>query len=202
MPASLIIVLEEIINRTLRLDPDCLRRLGELHDKVIRLRLFSGEPTVIYVLPSEAGLRLRMEYDGEPDVTISGEVPVFAKLALGRFTSRPVTDADIQISGDIALGQRFQHILEKIDIDWEEQASRVVGDIAAHRLGNAVRGLRRWSTQSLSTLGEDAKEYLQEENRVLVPRARVDAFLHAVDELRVEVDRFETRLERLHGGAG
>jgi len=194
---ALLSLAEEAINRVLRFDPEVRQRLGELHDRVIRLRLSGVPPLDIYVLPSESGLRLRAEHDHEPDVTISGAVPVFAKLALGRITSRPVPAGEIQISGDIELGQRFQRILERIDIDWEEQAARVVGDVAAHQLGNAVRGLSRWSAQSLRTLGEDASEYLREETRLLAPRTQVESFMQAVDVLREDLARLEKRMARL-----
>lgn len=191
------------MNRILRMDSDTLRRLGELHDKVIRLRLTgaAAAPFEIFVLPSEAGLRLRTKHDVEPDVTISGELRVFAKLGLGRLTSRPVAAGEIQISGDVELGQRFQRVLEKIEIDWEEQVSRVVGDVAAHQLGQVVRGLRRWSARSLQTLGEDVTEYLQEESQLLAARAPVEAFVHAVDGLRADADRLEKRFERLRQSA-
>lgn len=196
---ALLSLAEEAINRVLRFDPEVRQRLGELHDKVIRLRLSGVTPFDIYALPSESGLRLRAEHEREPDVTISGEIPVFAKLAWGRVTSRPVPGGEIQISGDIELGQRFQRILESIDIDWEEQAARVVGDVAAHQLGNAMRGLSRWSVQSLRTLGEDASEYLREETRLLAPRAQVESFLRAVDVLRDDMDRLEKRIASLPG---
>jgi ubiquinone biosynthesis protein UbiJ len=196
---ALLSLAEEAINRVLRFDPEVRQRLGELHGRIIRLRLSGVTPLDIYVLPSESGLRLRAEHDQEPDVTIRGEVPLFAKLALGRITSRPVSAGEIQISGDIELGQRFQRILERIDIDWEEQAARVIGDVAAHQVGNAVRGLSRWSAQSLRTLGEDASEYLREETRLLAPRAQVESFLRAVDVLRDDVDRLEKRIARLPG---
>ncbi len=199
MAQPLIALLEEVVNRVLRFDPEVRQHLGELHDKVIRLRLSGVTPFDIYALPSESGLRLRAEHNREPDVTISGAIPVFARLAWGRITSRPVAAGEIQISGDIELGQRFQRILESIDIDWEEQAARVVGDVAAHQLGNAVRGLGRWSAQSLRTLGEDASEYLREETRLLAPRAQVESFLRAVDVLRDDVDRLEKRMAHLPG---
>jgi ubiquinone biosynthesis protein UbiJ len=109
-----------------------------------------------------------------------------------------ITAGAVQINGDIDLGQRFQRLLEKIDIDWEEQAARVMGDVAAHQLGNALRDLRTWSTQSLHTLRADAAEYLQEESRLLPLRARAESFQRAVESLRLDAERLEQRFQRLH----
>jgi predicted lipid carrier protein YhbT len=108
---------EETINRILRLDPDTLARLGELDGKVIRLRLGGTDQFEIFVLPSDTGVSLRGHHDGAPDVTLAGNIPVFAKLALRRVVPDVVADGEVQISGDIDLGQRFQRLLEKIDVD-------------------------------------------------------------------------------------
>ena len=149
MSASFILLLEGVVNRALRLDPDSLARLGELEGKVIRLQIAGAGNREIFVHPSAMGLRLSEQHDAAADVTLAGNIPVFMRFALRAAIPGVAATGEIQISGDIALGQRFQSVLEKIDIDWEEQAARVLGDVAAHHLGNAVRDLRGWSRQRL-----------------------------------------------------
>lgn len=188
---------EAAINRLLRLDPGARARLGGLQDKVIRLRLGSAEPFELYVLPSASGVQLRETHERPPDVTLSGDVPVFARLALRRFVPEIIASGEVQISGDIDLGRRFQDILEKIDVDWEEPAARVLGDVAAHQLGHAARGVARWSRQALRTLGQDAAEYLQEESRLLPLRTRAAAFRQAVEAVRAAADGLDARIARL-----
>ncbi len=200
MSPSLTTLLEEVVNRALRLDPDTLARLGELEGKVVRIRIAGTHPLEIFVLPSASGVGLRAQHDTEAHVTLSGDVSVFAKLALRRVVPGAAADGEVQISGDIPLGQRFQQLLEKIDIDWEEQIARVLGDVAAHQLGNALRRFGGWTRQSLNTLGEDAADYLREESRLLPSRSRVEVFRRAVESLRVESERLESRLNRLRGG--
>lgn len=187
-------VIEEFGNRLIRLDPDTLARLGELHGKVICLE-FVDLSKVLYILSSSAGLRLSAAHDAEADVTLRGELPVFARLAFGGGgTARA---GELQISGNIELGQRFQRILRGLYIDWEDHASRLVGDVLAHRLGRAARGARAWQAQTARTLGMDMTEYLQEESRVLPTRREVEAFLNAVDGLRAAAERLEQRVARL-----
>lgn len=190
---------QEAVNRILRLDPDTLARLGELDGKCILVRLAgAGGDLEFFLFPSAAGLRLRATHDGAPDVTLRGDVPVFARLVLGRGAARA---GELQISGDIELGQHFQRLLKQIDLDWEEQAARVVGDVAAHRLGRMVRGLRNWARQSRTYLEQDAREYLVEESRLLPRRDAVERFLRAVDRLRLDADRLEKRVGRLRDRA-
>ncbi len=193
-------VLEDAVNRLLRLDPDTLARLGEFDDKCIGLRLAGDDRDVeFFLFPSAAGFRVRTTHNAAPDVTLRGDVPVFARLTFGEGVTRRA--GELQISGDIELGQRFQHVLKSLDIDWEGQSARFVGDVAAHQLGRAARGLRAWARSSRGYLEQDLREYLQEESHLLARREAVDRFLGAVDTLRADADRFEQRLTRLLGGA-
>lgn len=185
------------MNRMLRLDPDSLARLGDLDGKVIRLRISGTYPFEIVVQPSKSGLCLHEYHDEEPDVTLTGDVPVFARFAMRRFMPEVVAAGEVQISGDIELGQRFQQLLEKINIDWEEQAARILGDVPAHQLGNSLRDLRDWSNRATQTLKDDFDEYILEESGLLPPRIRVENFTKAVELLQSQVDRLEQRVLRL-----
>ena len=188
-------VLEGAGNSLLRLDPETLARLGELQGRVVQL-VFLDLGVSLYLLPTEAGLLLRDHHEGVADVTLSGNLPAFARLGLaaqpGLFFS-----GTLAIEGDMELGQRFQRVLEGVSIDWEEQLSRVLGDVAAHGIGNLVRGTLAWQRRTLSTFGQNLTEYLQEERRDLPPRHRIDDYLREVDELRADCDRLARRVARL-----
>ena len=187
---------QALFNRLLRFDPDTRQRLGALAGRVICLELRDASLR-LYVLPTAAGIELRGEYDGTVDVTITGSAAVFARLMSARGQA-PVA-GELQISGDIELGQKFQRIVRGLDIDAEEMAAQWVGDVPARQLGNVFRAARAWARDAGTTLERDAVEYLQEEARVLAKREQVAAFLSGVDRLRADVDRLEQRVKRLLG---
>ena len=83
------------------------------------------------------------------------------------------------------------------DFDWEEQLSRVTGDVVAHQFGKAVRSVRRFVTQSTETLSLDITEYLQEEARLLPAKTEIMQHLQDVDRIRADTDRLDARLHRL-----
>ncbi len=194
---TFIAFMEIAVNRLLRMDSATRARVTELRGKVIRLRIVGDCPFEIIVLPDESGLRLCRQHDREPDVTLTGDVPVILRFAMRRVLPDVVAAGQVQISGDIDLGQRFQRLLEQADIDWEEQAARVLGDVPAHQLGNALRDLGGWSRQALRTLKQDVGEYLQEESRLLPVRSRAGAFRRSVETLQHDLDSLEERLARL-----
>ena len=142
---------------------------------------------------------MRPDYDNKADVTISGNPPAFLRLVMGERAQGVFANGEMQISGDLELGQRFQHIMKKLDIDWEEIASRYVGDALSRKLGNVARGLRAWRSQAHTTMREDAREYLQEEVRLLPCAEHLESFLDDVDRFRSDVDRLAKRIQRLQG---
>ncbi len=197
LPHLIATLSDEIANRILRLDPDTLERLGTLEDKIIALRL--GEiDLIIYLQPSSTGFRVLSESEREPDVTLTGTPFAFARLASQRESDpSQFTSGELKIDGDTELGQRFKRILGQLDIDWEEVASRYVGDVVAHQLGNMARGLRQWGRESSEVLGQDVADYLQEEKQTLARNETVAQFIHDVDVLRGDADRLEARIRRL-----
>lgn len=203
---AMLSLLQAVINRLLALDPDTGARLAELDSRVIRLRLRLGDDQEevaleLDVLPTAAGgVRLRVPPGAsQADVTISGNPAVFGRALFGEV--HPSASASLELRGDVELGKRFEQILKRLDIDWEELAAHAFGDVVARQLGNAARGLRTQAAATAHTLERDLAEYLQEEARLTAPRSRVEAFLRAVDRLRADADRLEKRVERLQEAA-
>ena len=190
MPVALAAGFETALNRSLLLDPDVLPQLAELAGTVIAIEP-EGLGITLYLFPSSQGVQVVDRYEGEPTVRIRGTL-----LALiQQWRGQPA--GEITVEGDAATGRRFQTLLARLDIDWEERLSKVVGDAAAHQLGQIWHGFRSWGQQTSATLLRDGSEYLQQELRVLPSRPAVESFLSAVDVLREDADRLEARLVRL-----
>ncbi len=196
LPSPLVEIIEFSINRYLGMDPEALARMGRLSGKVIAVEL-RGLGITFYLAPHLSGVRVMPACDAAPDTVMSGTPGAFLRLGM---TSNPVTvlfSGDVEISGDVELGQHFKKILDGMEIDWEEQLSRVVGDVLAHQIGNFSRNTRHWLADSSETLGRDIAEYLQEELRLLPQDFELNEFLASVDTLRSDTDRLEQRVERI-----
>lgn len=194
-------IIEALGNRLLSLDPETRDQLSQLQGKKLCVRILDTDGNTLFpvwiILLTENGWRLLKDNKEEVDVTLSGSLPVFARLLLKDWFKQGPTPGELKISGDIELGQKCQQLFQDLDIDWEEQAARYIGDVPAHQLGNLVRDLLRWQSRSFGILGEDVAEYLQEESMILVKREQVEDFLRGVDEVRSDIDRIEQRVRRL-----
>lgn len=195
LPLLATAALEKVINQALRLDPESFRRITMLEGKVVALEI-QGAGIEFYLVPNAQGLRVQSIFEGEPDVRIRGGLFSLARMGLSDHPAS-LFGKGVEMEGDTHLGRQVQQILDGLDIDWEEQVSRLTGDVVAHQIGNAVRGFAQWGLNTVETLGRDVAEYLQEESRDLVVKAELDQFLDRVDTLRSDVDRLAQRVARL-----
>jgi ubiquinone biosynthesis protein UbiJ len=194
--------LEAALNGYLGLDPVARERLAALHGRAVGMEVL-GLGLTLYFIADQAGiLQVYGRHEGEPDCWLRG-----APLDLLRAGDR-TAGADqlfgrrVVIEGDSALAQRFGAILAGVDIDWEEHLSRIVGDVAAHEVGQAARAAQDFGTRTGRTAERNLREYLQEEARLLPTRYEVKELLDAVDVLRDDVERLAARVDRLRGRAG
>ncbi len=192
MPAVIAAGVETALNRYLRLDPDSLPQWAGLDGTVIAVEL-DDLGTSFYLLPGTTGVRVIDRYEDEPTVQIRGTLVALARSWRGR----RVSGDGIAVEGDTAVAREFQAILARMEIDWEEQLSNVIGDVAARQLGNLWRRVCGWGQRVGDILLRDSAEYLQHELRALPPRHAVEQFLSAVDTLREDTDRLAARVERL-----
>lgn len=196
LPQSFIATLETACNRYLALDDEALPKLAKFEGKVIAIEIL-GINQKIYMFPSAEGMMILGDFDADADTTLSGTPMALARLGMADDPASVMFSGDVQISGDIRLGNQFKKVLQQLNIDWEEQLSKLVGDVAAHQIGNAVRDFSRWFQRINLSMHLNTGEYLQEEVRMVVGKAELDRFVKNVDELRDAVERLEARITRI-----
>jgi len=196
LPASLLAGLEAALNRYLRLDPDAMLRMAALRQRSIAIELTPLQLT-LYVLPGENGVQLRSQLESDPDTLLRGTPLGLAQLGLGGHGGKTLFSGSVTIEGDVETGQAFKAVLDEMDIDWEEQLSRLTGDVIAHQLGNTARRAASALRNGRRILEQDLGEYLQEELRVLPTRIEIESFSTDVSRLGMDSDRLAARIRRL-----
>jgi ubiquinone biosynthesis protein UbiJ len=102
-----------------------------------------------------------------------------------------------RVSGSAEVADTLGFVLRNLHWDFEEDLSRVIGDVAAHRVAQGVHGLASWQAGAVRRGAENVAEYLREEQGSLTGRAAASGFAAAVDELRDDLARLEKRIERI-----
>ncbi len=188
--------IETALSHFIRLDPDAELFLEPLDGKVIRVDLQNPEFTV-YLCPTSSNIQVLEDFDGVPDTRLQGSVMDFMTMGLRQRPMDSLFAGDISLSGDVHTGRDFQDLFERLEIDWEEQISRLTGDVVGHQIGRLFRSAKSWGYESIESFKLNITEYLQEETRELPTRVEIDLFFHAVDDARSDSDRLAARMQRL-----
>jgi ubiquinone biosynthesis protein UbiJ len=188
--------LEAVINRYLSLDPELPAKLGAFEDKVLCLE-FRGTGLKLYLRVQQGHIRLKGNHEGDADAMISGSPVAMLKLGMQQDAAPILFAREVEISGDTRFGRQFRKLLTELEIDWEEQLSRLIGDVASHQTMRTIDAVLQWGRRTAASFADDAGEYLREESRDVVTDAELQQFYQQVDELRDGAERLQLRMDRL-----
>ncbi|MEK7738064.1 MAG: hypothetical protein AAB319_09965 [Pseudomonadota bacterium] len=102
-----------------------------------------------------------------------------------------------RISGSAEFADALGFVLRNLRWDFEEDLSKHLGDIPAHRLAGLLQAFGAWQAQAARNLAENFAEYLTEEQPMLAKPAAVTDFTEKVGQLRADLARLEQRVARL-----
>jgi len=189
-------LLETAFNNYLALDPEAPEKLTAFDGKIICIDI-RGLNKRIYLLINGSKISVLNQHDAEPDATIIGSPAALFKLGVHRDSAPLFFAGEVEIRGDTRLGRQFKSLLADMEIDWEEHLSRLIGDIAAHRVAGLFNELKEWGESVTGNFADDVGEYLQEESRDVVSGAEMGMFYQQVDKLRDDTERLKARIGRL-----
>ncbi len=104
---------------------------------------------------------------------------------------------EVEAAGDPRLASEVMALMRRLRWDAEEDLSKLVGDVAAHRLTGLARGFVAWQADAARRLAEGLTDYAVEEKRLLVSTQELREFSEQVIRLRDAVERLDKRTRRL-----
>ena len=165
-----------------------------------KLAPFAGHAALIKMPPFEATFLVGTDGclsaplpDAELEVSIS--LPAAAPLLALQGKDAVMRAARIEGSAEFAEALGF--VIRNLRWDAEEDLSRIVGDIAAHRIVKGTGEFAVWQQQAAQNFAANLAEYFTEEQPLIARQADISAFSGDIDRLRDDVARLEKRLQRL-----
>jgi ubiquinone biosynthesis protein UbiJ len=165
-----------------------------------KLAPYAGHIAQISLPPFEAAFlilddgRLGVpKVDAEPEVRIL--LPATTPLLALQGNDAVMRAA--RLEGSVNFAEALGFVIRNLRWDIEEDLSRIVGDIAAHRLVGGAREFLAWHQQTAQRLGENLAEYFTEENPQIARRSAIADFSADVDRMRDDLARLEKRVQRL-----
>lgn len=130
---------------------------------------------------------------GKPDV----EIALQAQSPLALLQGREAMMRGAHITGAADFAEALGFVLRNLDWDAEEDLSRVVGDIAAHRIVKTAGDVAAAQAEAARRLADNFAEYLRYEQPAGIDKAAMAAFAGEVGSLKQETDALERRLAAL-----
>jgi ubiquinone biosynthesis accessory factor UbiJ len=178
-----------LLNRLLAAEPSARARLAPFAGDTLELRA-----------PPLPTLRLRIVEGGtveagggDPALSMTLKPELLA--ALGRGEEHALRA--VEVRGNARLASEVLLLARHLRWDAEEAMSRVIGDVAAHRLAEAGRGLVAWHLDAAQRLVGALADYATDEKQLLARRGELDAFAESVAALRDSIARLDKRIARL-----
>lgn len=198
LPQAVTATIELLINKALKLNSKP-HNLTNLAQKTLSIKLqelpFSLCFTVSQHLnPAEIMVRTHSK---NSDCTIHTSISTLKKLKAQESLTELIKQDQLDVVGDINTAQQFANITQSLDIDWQTELAKHLGDIPTHNLlhfGNKI-------TKSLSAtslkLQADIGEYIVHEKRLVVTNSQLAAFNQEVSIVSDNIDDLSIRINNL-----
>ncbi len=161
---------------------------------------FSGKTMGFNMSPASANLTILedggLAMAGE-SLNVDASIHLSPSLALRLFAKDTDAMSQVRIEGDTELAKAMAKVLQNMKWDYEEDLSRVIGDIPANKISAFAKSTAQEAKQQAVNFAEMAAEYWQEESPLIAKKRHVEDFVKKVDVLRDDVERLEKRLAKL-----
>ncbi len=164
------------------------------------LQPFAGKSVRITIAPVSSALVIledgSLAMAGETNIP-DASINIAPSLLLRLLAKDEAAKLQIEISGDTHLATALAKVFSHLRWDYEDDLSKLVGDVPANKIGSFARGSVQTIKDTGLNIASMLSEYWQEEKPMLAKKRHVEQFNSEVDRLRSDVERFEKRLQKL-----
>lgn len=192
---SIIDIINRLVTKALALDATVASKLESLEGKAINLDI---EPFIpkYNLSVADKKLLISLGHNSAATCSISGPCKAIITFLISKDYNLAIKSG-LQISGDTNVAEELSDILLQLDIDWEEEISKITGDYIATTLFDTKDKLQEKSKNALESLGSMLKEYYEEELQITPLKDEVSGFADEISKLKVDVERLEARIKTL-----
>lgn len=194
LQTALLMPFESLLNGLLALDTASANRLKKLEGST--LGVHSTSPTLqLYIHVNQGRLRLSPIFEGSPTASLHGSGTALLGLLLQQHPVHSLAPHGIELRGSTSFVQALQEILKDLDIDWEFQMARLLGDLPTAAFSAALSGSRDKIRNSSQSLRRGIGDYLAHENPLFLSRPHFEAFQSTLLQLSLRLDRLQARID-------
>jgi len=186
---------EFIINEALKLNINSNEQLSALEQKTLVVKLAElGFPLCFSI---NEGKVLVTKLVDRADCTIITSIKTLQELKKEQQLTELIKQERLELTGDIKVAQHFASLAETLDIDWQTELAKHIGDVATHKLVQFGKMVKEKVTFANEQIQADSSEYLVHEQRLVVTSSQINHFNQAVSAVKLHAEQVESRLNQL-----
>lgn len=179
-------VLEAVINKALGLSLHGTQALNVLEQKNLVVHLTElGFPLSFIVNNSKV---LVTSLSEEPDCAIHTSIKTLVELKNKQQLTDLIKQDKLDIVGDIKIAQHFANVAETLDIDWQSELAKHIGDIPTYKLTQFSQKMAGKLGFAAKQIQADSTEWLVHEKRLVVTSSQIASFNLQVSELDIRTE--------------
>jgi ubiquinone biosynthesis protein UbiJ len=192
--------LELIINKALRLNSNKAISFAAITQKTLTLQLAELSFPLSFTVntASKPVSMIVSSLTERSDCSIQTSLNTLKKLKANQSLTQLIKQDELDLSGDAKVAQQFANIAQSLEIDWQSELAKHLGDVPTHKLlhlGNKI-------TKSVANTGKeiqaDIGEYLVHEKRLVVTNSQLSAFNQQAKEISNKVDTLSERINKIY----
>ncbi len=188
--------LEKLINQALTLDPSAQTELLLLAGKSIQIECTEPVLQVVITISSD-GILLDPFEQQTVNSHLTGDLSAFTELLGAQDKVATLINGNLRLQGDSQLLMNVQKILQGIDLDWEFQLAKLIGDLPAHFIGKMSRDTLAWLRATQPVFMRHLQEFILEEAQLSPTKMEIEQFIDTVQNLVEKTERLEARMMRI-----
>lgn len=131
------------------------------------------------------------------DCTIYTSIKTLKKIKAEQQITSLIKAGELDVEGDIKVAQQFAAIAQQLEIDWQSELAKHIGDIPTHQLvefGNKITKKLKVTNKQLES---DITEYIVYEKRLVVTKCQLSTFNQQVNLVTQQVNNLSERMDKL-----
>lgn len=199
LPQVVTAALELIINKALTLNNNNTIPFSVVAQKTLVLTLAELPFSLCFTANTSANktviiVRSACEFN---DCTINTSIKTLNKLKAKQSLTQLIKQDELDVIGDIQIAQQFATIAQSLDIDWQTELAKHLGDIPVHKLLQLSNKITKSIFATSKQFEADISEYLVHEKRLVVTKGQINAFNQYTKDIASQVDTLSMRIDNL-----
>lgn len=188
-------MLETLINQCLRYNLYGTKALKPLSEKTLTVKL-AELPFPLSFTISHEKVHVTAS-DTNNDCCLITSISTLIEFKKDQQLTDLIKNDKLDIQGDLKVAQRFAEIAQSLDIDWQSELAKRIGDIPTYKLGQLGRQLLNKFNFARQQIQADASEWLVHEKRLTVTTAELSYFSQDVADVKQQVSALSQRIDDL-----